>query len=137
MSVPLDAVALMVDSTLGTIGAGNSQLALVGDGLQGLLGLVFAVSGAVKLVGVDEMVENFERWGYPQWFRLVTGLVEVTGALVLVGGLVVPVATAIGGAVLGVTMLGAIYTHVHVDDPLSETAKPATLLVVVAVVVVL
>lgn len=31
--------------------------------------------------------------------------------------------------------LGAIYTHVRVDDPLSETAKPATLLVVVVVVV--
>lgn len=129
---------VVVYSAVATINIGGSPLALAGQGLQALIGLLFVVSGGVKLFGADEMVQNFERWGYPQWFRLVTGLVETTGGVALLVGLIVSAATTVGGIVLAVTMLGAIYTHtVRVDDPISETAKPTTLLVLLVIVLLL
>jgi len=40
--------------------------------------------GTMKLMGVDVLVQNFQRWGYPGWFLYVIGAVEVMGALGLV-----------------------------------------------------
>jgi DoxX-like family len=37
-----------------------------------------------KLAGVPFMVELFDQIGIGQWFRLVTGVVEITGAIALV-----------------------------------------------------
>ena len=43
--------------------------------LQALLGLAFLGAGGQKLAGTDQMVNDFDRYGYPQWFRIVTGSV--------------------------------------------------------------
>ena len=31
-------------------------------------------------------VENFKQWGLPQWFRVVTGIVELVGPIALIIG---------------------------------------------------
>jgi uncharacterized membrane protein YphA (DoxX/SURF4 family) len=90
---------------------GGGSVDLLVTGLQVLLGLLFVLTGGLKIVGVDEMVENFDDWGYPQWFRALTGLVEATGGILFIGGIAVSVSTFAGGALLGATMVGAIYTH--------------------------
>ena len=88
-----------------------------------LLALAFAAAGAAKLAGVPMMVQNFEQIGLGQWFRYLTGLVEITGALLLL----LPRTGFWGGLLLGVTMLGAIATHLLV---LGGTAVPALVLAV-------
>ena len=51
--------------------------------LQILLALVFLAAGGAKLAGVPMMVQVYDLIGVGQWFRIVTGLVEVGGAITL------------------------------------------------------
>ena len=65
-------------------------------------------SGIAKLSGVPQMVQVFEAIGFGQWFRYVTGVVEVGGAVLLL----VPTTGFLGGLLLTVTMGFAVATHV-------------------------
>src|SRR5271155_5662228 len=94
-----------------------------------VLALLFVGAGAFKLTGAQEAVDNFHRWGYPDWFRIVTGVIEVVGAL----GLLVPKTSWIAAAVLSATMLGAIATHLHSGEA-TKAPLPLTLLVLLIVV---
>jgi putative oxidoreductase len=55
-------------------------------------------------------VELFDQIGIGQWFRVVTGVVEVAGAVALL----VPGLASIGALWLGFTMVCAVATHVFI-----------------------
>lgn len=99
--------------------------------VQGLLGLVMVVAGSAKLIGIDLAVKDFERYGYPEWFRFVTGGIEVGGGLGLLVGLVfAPILAVLGGFLISATMIGAILTHLfRVDDPLWRSVGPTIYLI--------
>lgn len=78
--------------------------------LQILAAAAFLAAGSFKLTGNPMMVQIFAHIGLGQWFRLVTGAVEVTGAIALL----VPAAAAFGGLLLAVTMACAVFTHLAV-----------------------
>src|ERR1700747_1894107 len=78
--------------------------------LQGIIAAAFLAAGFAKLAGVPFMVELFEQLGLGQWFRVVTGVVEVTGSIALV----FPGLASIGALWLGFTMVFAVATHVFV-----------------------
>ena len=59
-----------------------------------LLAVLFVVTGASKLSGVPAMVDMFDRIGYGQGFRYVTGISEVLAA-----GLILWPRTSLYGAV--------------------------------------
>jgi uncharacterized membrane protein YphA (DoxX/SURF4 family) len=75
--------------------------------LSVLLALLFLMSGASKLAGAEVHVRNFARWGYPEWFRNLVGVVEATSAVLLL----VPRAAFFGATGLAAVMVGATYTH--------------------------
>jgi uncharacterized membrane protein YphA (DoxX/SURF4 family) len=52
-------------------------------GLQGFVALAFLTLGGAKLAGVPMMVGTFEHIGIGQWFRYVTALPEISGAIML------------------------------------------------------
>jgi putative oxidoreductase len=78
--------------------------------LRVLLALFFGAAGAAKLAGAGQMVQIFDLIGIGQWFRYVTGIVEVTGAILLL----VPITGFFGGLLLCVTMVVAVATHLLV-----------------------
>ena len=78
--------------------------------LQGLVAAAFLAAGSAKLAGVPFMVDLFQQIGLGQWFRVVTGAVEVTGAVALL----IPGLASIGALWLGGTMVGAVATHLFV-----------------------
>lgn len=90
-------------------------------GLRALLTVAFVGAGGAKLAGVDMMVVTFETIGFGQWFRYLTGLIEVGGAVLLW----VPNRQVLGALLLGGTMVGAILTHVFILGP---SAVPAVVL---------
>lgn len=49
--------------------------------LRGLVAVVFLAAGGAKLVAAPAMVAVFAAIGLGQWFRLLTGLLEVAGAI--------------------------------------------------------
>ena len=97
--------------------------------IQGLLAAAFLAAGGAKLAGVPMMVQIFGQIGMGQWFRIVTGLVEVIGAVALV----VPGLAALGAAWLGATMFFAVLTHLFI---LHSSALPAVILLALNVLVV-
>jgi putative oxidoreductase len=78
--------------------------------LQGIVAAAFLAAGSAKLAGVPFMVELFDQIGLGQWFRIVTGAVEIVGAVALV----VPGLASIGALWLGFTMVCAVATHVFI-----------------------
>jgi putative oxidoreductase len=89
--------------------------------LQGILAAAFLAAGSAKLAGVPYMVELFDQIGLGRSFRIVTGAVEVIGAVALV----VPGFASVGALWLGATMIGAVATHLFI---LHTSAVPAIVL---------
>lgn len=75
--------------------------------LSGLLAALYLMAGGSKLAGADQHIQHFAHWGYPDWFRLVVGAVEVTSAVLVL----IPRTAFFGACALAVLMLGAAYTH--------------------------
>ena len=71
---------------------------------------MFLLAGALKLTGNPMMVQMFGAIGLGQWFRYLTGTIEVAGAVALL----VPAVSAYGAAALAATMVGAILTHLFI-----------------------
>jgi putative oxidoreductase len=107
-------------SRAGLIGLWVAQIALAS---------LFLLAGGSKLAGAPAMVTLFEAIGVGQWFRYVTGLIEVGSAIALF----VPSLALFGAVALVATMLGAIATHVFVVG--GSPAVPAVLLLAALVVV--
>ncbi|MED1791377.1 DoxX family protein [Brevibacillus nitrificans] len=104
--------------------------------IQSLLILIFLLAGGSKLVGAKVQVEAFNHLGLPQWFRVVTGLVQYIGVTGLIIGFWHPWVTAWAGVWLGITMFFGCIAHLKVKDPVSKT-MPAFVLGVLAIVLVL
>ncbi|HSZ55657.1 MAG TPA: DoxX family protein [Tepidisphaeraceae bacterium] len=92
--------------------------------LQGLAALAFLAAGGSKLAAAPAMVEMFAKIGAGQWFRYLTGALEVFGAVALF----VPRAAFYGALLLAMVMLGAIVTHLAI---LGGSPVPALVLLVI------
>lgn len=97
-------------------------------GLRILAATAFLAAGGAKLAGVPMMVETFDQIGLGQWFRVVTGLVEIAGAIALL----VPVTAGFGGLLLAVTMVFAVVTHLFV---IGGSPLPAVVLLAITATV--
>ena len=75
--------------------------------IRALLTAAFAAAGIAKLMGVEMMVQTFAAVGFGQWFRHVTGAIELGSAIALW----VPGLTAYAAGLLVVTMIGALTAH--------------------------
>jgi putative oxidoreductase len=78
--------------------------------VQAIVAAAFLAAGSAKLAGVPFMVDLFQQIGLGQWFRVMTGVVEVAGAVALL----IPGLASIGALWLGGTMVGAVATHLFV-----------------------
>jgi putative oxidoreductase len=80
--------------------------------LQILVAVFFLAAGVTKLMGSQEMVTEFARMGFGQWFRYVTGMLEVTAALLLL----LPRTAFWGGTILATMMLACASLHLFRMD---------------------
>ena len=78
--------------------------------LQVLVALAFVAAAAGKLLGSTDMIALFDAVGVGQWFRYVTGLLELLGALLLI----IPGRAAFGSVLLAGVMAGAVVAHLTV-----------------------
>jgi putative oxidoreductase len=88
----------------------------------GLLAAFFVFAGLMKFMN-PEGAEQFAQWGYPDWFRVLIGVVEIAGGMVLL----VPRNAFYAAGVLAVVMIGAVFTHV-VHGEVPQAALPFVLL---------
>lgn len=113
------------------------KLNIVAIVLEVLLGLMFLMAGIMKIGGAKMHVENFKHWGLPQWFRVVTGLVELVGAAAMIIGIWEPSWAAWAGLWLGFTMLVGVGVHLRVKDSAKQTMAAVVLLILAVAVTII
>ena len=101
----------------------SKGLNIAGWVIQGLAAAAFLRAGGSKLASAPAMVQMFAKLGAGQWFRYLTGALEVIGAVALL----FPRAAFYGAVLLGIVMVGAIVTHLAV---LGGSPIPALVLLV-------
>jgi putative oxidoreductase len=85
------------------------------------LAAMFLLAGGSKLAGAPAMVTLFDAIGLGQWFRYVTGAIEVGAAVALL----IPSAAPFGAMLLIPTMLGATAANLFLGQ---SPAAPLVLL---------
>lgn len=94
--------------------------------LQVAAAAMLAMAGSAKLTGAPDMIALFEAVGVGQWFRYLTGALEVGGAVLLL----VPALAGAGALLLAGVMAGAVFTHLFVIG--GSPVVPLVLLAVTA-----
>jgi putative oxidoreductase len=97
--------------------------------LHVVVAAAFFAAGAMKLAAVPSEVQLFAQIGLGQWFRVVTGVVQIVGAFALV----YPGLASIGGLWLGFTMFCAVVANVAV---LHTSPAPAIVLMLLNALIV-
>jgi hypothetical protein len=92
------------------------------------LAAMFMFTGGLKLTGAPQLVALFDAIGIGQWFRYVTGSIELVSAVALL----VPSWAAFGALLLIPTMAGAVVTHLFI---VGGSAVPATVLLIGSVAI--
>ena len=93
-----------------------------------LLGLFFTAAGLAKFIS-PALADQFAHWGFANWFRVVIGILEMSGGLMLLA----PRLAWRGALVLGLVMLGAAITLWWHDETM-QALVPSTLLLVTSMV---
>jgi len=96
--------------------------------LKLVLGAVFLAIGGDKLAGGLQTIQFFAAIGWGQWFRYLTGLLDVAGAVLLF----IPSWTCYGALLLvctvgTATLICLILLHSNPAAPLTLTTLAATL----------
>jgi putative oxidoreductase len=76
--------------------------------IAGLLALAFLMAGISKLTGQEELVQNFQKWGFSMTFMYFIGVCEIAGA----AGLLLKKTWVYAAIGLALLMLGGIGTHI-------------------------
>jgi putative oxidoreductase len=73
--------------------------------------LFFLSAGVSKLVGAERQILLFDIIGWGDWFRYVTGVMEIVGAVLLL----FPLTSALGALILFGISVGALVTLVALE----------------------
>jgi hypothetical protein len=83
--------------------------------LVALLATFFVYGGLRNLFAPKSIVDEYVHWGYPPWFRFVTGALELATAALLVFPKTRQIGTALGCCVMfaaaGTVTLNGEYAH--------------------------
>jgi uncharacterized membrane protein YphA (DoxX/SURF4 family) len=101
--------------TTGTPGPGRRAARIAAELLLWALSLlliwVFTRAGLAKFDDGSGWARTFTMWGYPVWFRMVIGGLELSAAALLLW----PRTAAYGAMFIIVIMLGGMGTHVFIE----------------------
>jgi uncharacterized membrane protein YphA (DoxX/SURF4 family) len=91
-----------------------------------VLALVFVAAGVPKLIGAQAMVQAFAQYGFGQWLRYLTGVLEIAGA----AGILIPGLRFWGALLLACVMAGATLTNIFIMHTVGATVLTIVLMVI-------
>lgn len=97
-----------------------------------LLILIFARQGWSKFNDNSGWADAFRHWGYPDWFRMTIGILELAAVVLLALGRT----AAFGAILIIVVMLGAWATHLIFDGGRHMTSEVMPLVLAAIVLIV-
>lgn len=96
--------------------------------LRGLVawGLVafFLVGGVVNIVPPESVTADYARWGFPDWFHHVTGMLELGAAFLLLR-----LSTRRAGALLAALVMAAALVTVLINGEYDHAVAPGVVLI--------
>lgn len=93
------------------------------------LAAFFVLGGLGNLLAPPPILEDYRRWGYPDWFHFVTGSLELASA-----GLLILRSTRLIGAGLAVLLMSAAAGTVLLHGEYAHALAPLAVLAVAVVV---
>lgn len=97
-----------------------------------LLVLIFARQGWSKFDDTSGWAVAFRHWGYPDWFRVTIGVIELSAVVLLLLGRT----AAFGAILIIIVMLGAWGTHLLFDGGRHMTSEVVPLVLAAVVLAV-
>jgi len=76
----------------------------------------------------QNMKEEFEVYGLPEWFMRVVGVMKIAFATLLIVGVWIPSVTLSAAAEIVALMTGAVVMHIKVKDPIRKALPALSLL---------
>jgi uncharacterized membrane protein YphA (DoxX/SURF4 family) len=61
----------------------DNNMADLPEFVRWLLVMFFILGGVANIVGPRSIRDSYTRWGFPPWFRFITGLLELASALMI------------------------------------------------------
>ena len=92
-----------------------------------LLALAFTLASLGKLTSHPGVLEMFTRFGFPDGFYLLIGVMELAGAVLIL----IPKTRKVAVMILAIIVVGATGTHL-IHDPLTELIRPLVFAVFLA-----
>lgn len=97
-----------------------------------LLVLIFVPQGWSKFDDASGWARAFRFWGYPDWFRITIGVLELLAAILLIGGRT----AALGAVIIILVMLGGMATHLIFEGGRHITSEVVPLVLATIVLVI-
>ncbi len=97
--------------------------------LRILVTLGFLAASLGKLTNSPMVIEMFEKWGFPDGFYFIIGILELLLAVLLL----IPKTLKIAIIGLSLMMLGATVTHL-INDPVSQLIRPMIFLIFIGAI---
>lgn len=88
-----------------------------------LLAAFFVLGGSLNTFASPEILADYQRWGYPDWFHYLTGLTEWTAA-----ALIALPATRLAGSVLACAVMAAAAGTVLLNGEYAHAVPPLVVL---------
>lgn len=102
-----------------------------------LLILIFGFTGIVKVLGLQKFKDNFTHLHLPQWFRFVTGILEVIAVICLVIGFWQKSFLLMGSLLLVCVGIGGAIAHARMKHGANDILVIAILAVLALCVFVI
>lgn len=94
-----------------------------------LLAVFFLIGSFGNIFASDGIAADYARWGYPTWFHYMTGLLELSTAVLL---LLKPM--RFWGALLGAAIMAAAVATLALHGEYAHSIAPLVVLTIAAVV---
>ena len=106
--------------------------------IQGLCAGMFVMAGYMKAFKYDTF-KTQAAWtaDYSATFAKSLGILEIIGAIGLIAPSamgILPILTPLAAAGLGIIMVGAVYTHIRINDPFAKNIPAIVLGVMCAII---
>ena len=97
-----------------------------------LLVFIFVPQGLAKFSDTSGWAKAFRFWGYPDWFRIAIGVIELAAVLLLLWAR----SAIVGASFIIVVMLGGMGTHVVKEGGRHITSEVVPLVLATIVLVI-
>jgi hypothetical protein len=104
--------------------------------IQVILAIFILVGGLIKLFRVPFQVEHWRHYQYPLWFMSIIGMIEVIGAIGMIGGLWNRYFAIGSGVLFVILMIGAIHAHVFRANQSIKMIIPAMTCLLLSIIVI-